>query len=167
MVHLCAEGAHVGRGLGRNFLRHLRRTSLFLHVVDGSTPDPVADYIAIRTELQMYNPEYCSRPHVVALNKMDLSEASSKQQQNSDGILAAADAARDKWPTAELPEAVIPVSAADGMGVNTVGEWIQRTLDKLHERELQAEDGEEEEEEESPWVEDKEGQEFLEPTGWY
>ncbi|KAG2432609.1 hypothetical protein HXX76_008949 [Chlamydomonas incerta] len=69
--------AHKGRGLGRNFLRHLRRTSALLHVVDAAAPDPVTDYYAVREELRMYNPDYCARPHVVALNKMDLLSAAA------------------------------------------------------------------------------------------
>ncbi|KAI8469774.1 MAG: GTP-binding protein Obg/CgtA [Monoraphidium minutum] len=69
------EGAHQGRGLGRVFLRHLRRTRVLLHVVDASAADPATDYWAVREELRMYNPDYCTRPHVVALNKMDLEDA--------------------------------------------------------------------------------------------
>lgn len=65
-------GAHQGRGLGRMFLRHLRRTRVLLHVVDAAAADPASDYWAVREELRMYNPDYVARPHVVALNKMDL-----------------------------------------------------------------------------------------------
>eukprot|EP00955_Chlamydomonas_euryale_P019059 202980-Chlamydomonas_euryale.AAC.1 len=50
------EGAHKGRGLGRMFLRHLRRTRALLHVVDASAEDPATDYYAVREELRMYNP---------------------------------------------------------------------------------------------------------------
>lgn len=57
------------------FLRHLRRTRVVLHVVDASAADPATDYLAVREELRMYNPEYVTRPHVVALNKMDLEDA--------------------------------------------------------------------------------------------
>ena len=54
-------GALQGRGLGRNFLRHLRRTRALLHVVDASAEDPAGDYWAVREELRMYNPSYCAR----------------------------------------------------------------------------------------------------------
>jgi GTPase involved in cell partitioning and DNA repair len=57
------------------FLRHLRRTRLLLHVVDAATADPATDYLAVRQELRMYNPTYVTRPHVVALNKIDLEDA--------------------------------------------------------------------------------------------
>ncbi len=75
MNYVSAPGAHQGRGLGRMFLRHLRRTRVLLHVVDASAPDPSTDYWAVREELRMYNPDYVTRPHVVALNKMDLEDA--------------------------------------------------------------------------------------------
>ncbi|KAJ3669873.1 hypothetical protein LUZ60_010197 [Juncus effusus] len=69
------EGAHLGKGLGRNFLRHLRRTRLLVHVVDASALDPLKDYKTVREELRMYNPNYLERPYVVVLNKIDLPEA--------------------------------------------------------------------------------------------
>ncbi|KAK6256808.1 hypothetical protein QUC31_000267 [Theobroma cacao] len=72
------EGAHLGKGLGRNFLRHLRRTRLLVHVVDASAEDPLNDYRTVREELRMYNPNYLERPFVVVLNKIDLPEAREK-----------------------------------------------------------------------------------------
>ncbi len=72
------KDAHLGKGLGRMFLRHLRRTRLMVHVVDASAPDPVQDYIVLREELHLYNPDYVKRPHIVVLNKLDLPEAKEK-----------------------------------------------------------------------------------------
>ncbi|PHT51221.1 putative GTP-binding protein OBGC2 [Capsicum baccatum] len=69
------EGAHLGKGLGRNFLRHLRRTRLLVHVVDAAAEDPVSDYRTVKEELRMYNPEYLDRPYLVVLNKIDKPEA--------------------------------------------------------------------------------------------
>ncbi|KAL1542948.1 putative GTP-binding protein OBGC2 [Salvia divinorum] len=69
------EGAHLGKGLGRNFLRHLRRTRLLVHVVDAAAEDPVQDYRTVKEELRMYNPEYLERPYIVVLNKIDIPEA--------------------------------------------------------------------------------------------
>ncbi|XP_057518031.1 probable GTP-binding protein OBGC2 [Amaranthus tricolor] len=66
------EGAHLGKGLGRNFLRHLRRTRLLVHVVDAAAEDPVKDYKTVKEELRMYNPDYLERPYIVVLNKIDL-----------------------------------------------------------------------------------------------
>ncbi|TMW92138.1 hypothetical protein EJD97_013458 [Solanum chilense] len=69
------EGAHLGKGLGRNFLRHLRRTRLLVHIVDAAAEDPVGDYRTVKEELRMYNPEYLDRPYLVVLNKIDKPEA--------------------------------------------------------------------------------------------
>lgn len=69
------QGAHQGRGLGRMFLRHLARTQMLVHVLDGAAEDPAADYWVVREELRMFNAAYCQRPCVVAINKMDLPDA--------------------------------------------------------------------------------------------
>ncbi|KAJ3705554.1 hypothetical protein LUZ61_009259 [Rhynchospora tenuis] len=74
------EGAHLGKGLGRNFLRHLRRTRLLVHVVDAAAMDPVKDYRTVREELRMYNPNYLERPYIVVLNKIDVPEANERLQ---------------------------------------------------------------------------------------
>ncbi|KAJ1701172.1 hypothetical protein LUZ63_000951 [Rhynchospora breviuscula] len=74
------EGAHLGKGLGRNFLRHLRRTRLLVHVVDAAAMDPVKDYRTVREELRMYNPNYLERPYIVVLNKIDVTEAYERLQ---------------------------------------------------------------------------------------
>ena len=66
------QGAHEGRGLGRMFLRHLKRTRVLLQVVDGSSANADSDYWVVREELRMYNPDYVERPHLVVLNKADL-----------------------------------------------------------------------------------------------
>eukprot|EP00803_Ostreobium_quekettii_P010287 evm.model.scf_1207.1 EVM.evm.TU.scf_1207.1 scf_1207:1673-1990(+) len=87
----------------------------------------------------MYNPEYCSRPHVVALNKMDLPEGLSRQQQSVEGILAAAETGKEDCPTALAPTAVVPTSAVNGMGVGDVGDWIQKILEPMQEVEDDAE----------------------------
>lgn len=72
------EGAHLGKGLGRNFLRHLRRTRLLVHVVDAAAEDPVKDYRTVKEELRMYNPGYLERPYLVVLNKIDLPQAKER-----------------------------------------------------------------------------------------
>ncbi|KAG9459260.1 hypothetical protein H6P81_003768 [Aristolochia fimbriata] len=72
------EGAHLGKGLGRNFLRHLRRTRLLVHVVDAAAENPVNDYRTVKEELRMYNPNYLERPYIVVLNKIDLPEAKER-----------------------------------------------------------------------------------------
>lgn len=65
------EGAHRGVGLGHQFLRHVERARVLLHVVDASVSDPVATYEAVREELELYNPALAAKPELVALNKID------------------------------------------------------------------------------------------------
>ncbi|XP_062099210.1 probable GTP-binding protein OBGC2 isoform X1 [Humulus lupulus] len=81
------EGAHLGKGLGRNFLRHLRRTRVLVHVVDAATEDPVQDYRTVKEELRMYNPNYLERPYIVVLNKIDLPEARDRLSSLTEEIL--------------------------------------------------------------------------------
>jgi GTP-binding protein len=68
------EGAHEGHGLGDQFLRHIERTKVLIHLVDvsgASGRDPVQDFDTIRRELKLYNPELLEKPHLVAANKID------------------------------------------------------------------------------------------------
>lgn len=60
------EGAHAGRGLGHEFLRHCQRSRVLVHVVDGTSPDPLGDYTAIRTELELFNAALTEKPQVPA-----------------------------------------------------------------------------------------------------
>ncbi|MNO12626.1 GTPase ObgE [compost metagenome] len=72
------EGAHEGVGLGHEFLRHVERTRLIIHVVDmaGSEGrDPFEDWLKINDELRLYNADLENRPQIVAANKMDMPEA--------------------------------------------------------------------------------------------
>ena len=71
-------GAHAGVGLGHDFLRHIERTRLLLHLVDAAGTDgrdPLDDYRQIIEELRLYQPELAGRPRIVVLNKIDLPEA--------------------------------------------------------------------------------------------
>ena len=69
------EGASRGAGLGEEFLRHVERTRLIVHVVDASRPDPLADIATIDAEIGSYGRGLAERPLVVAVNKIDLPEA--------------------------------------------------------------------------------------------
>ena len=68
------EGASEGVGLGHEFLRHIERTRVIIHIVDAASTegrDPVEDIYKINTELEAYNQEIASRPQVIAANKID------------------------------------------------------------------------------------------------
>ena len=74
------EGAHRGAGKGYDFLRHVERTSLFLHLLDIAAPDrdPVEDFATVNRELELYREELARRPQLVALNKIDLLPAAAR-----------------------------------------------------------------------------------------
>ena len=72
------EGAHQGVGLGDAFLRHIQRTKVLIHILDGLSEDPIADYSQINTELALFDPELGKKPVIVALNKMDLIEVQER-----------------------------------------------------------------------------------------
>ncbi|MDZ4121540.1 MAG: GTPase ObgE, partial [Candidatus Cloacimonadaceae bacterium] len=65
------EGAHIGRGLGIQFLKHIQRTSVLLFLIDVCTADPVAAYQTLRAELHMYDSFMDKKPHLIALSKID------------------------------------------------------------------------------------------------
>jgi GTPase len=69
------EGASSGAGLGHAFLRHVERTRILVHVIDGSSRDPEWDYDVIREELRAHDPALLAKPMLVAFNKMDLPAA--------------------------------------------------------------------------------------------
>ncbi|MEE8574672.1 MAG: GTPase ObgE [Thermodesulfobacteriota bacterium] len=75
------EGAHSGKGLGTRFLKHIERTSFFMHMLDLSPEtgrEPTEDFEIINKELKAFNPELAERPQIVVLNKIDLTEAREK-----------------------------------------------------------------------------------------
>ncbi|MEN9203110.1 MAG: GTPase ObgE [Thermostichus sp. DG02_1_bins_55] len=65
------EGAHLGIGLGHEFLRHVERTRVLIHLVDGTAADPVRAYQTIQQELQAYGHGLLEKPQILALNKID------------------------------------------------------------------------------------------------
>ena len=98
------EGASSGAGLGHAFLRHVERTRILVHVIDGSSRDAEWDYDVIREELRAHDPALLAKPMLVAFNKMDLPGA------------------RDAWPAfmrarAAEETGVIAISAASGDGL--------------------------------------------------
>lgn len=103
------EGASQGVGLGHDFLRHIERTKVLIHVVDAASTegrDPVADIRAINAELEAYNPELLTRPQVIAANKID-------------AIYEGDENPVEKIAAAFEPEGikVYPISAVSGKGV--------------------------------------------------
>ncbi len=69
------EGASLGKGLGHEFLRHIERTRMLIHVLDGSQPDPLTDFQTINAELAAFGHGLADKRQLVAFNKIDLPEA--------------------------------------------------------------------------------------------
>ncbi len=69
------EGASQGKGLGHEFLRHIERTRVLIHMVDGTAPDPIEDFNTINAELEAFGHGLMQKPQIVAINKLDMPEA--------------------------------------------------------------------------------------------
>lgn len=72
------EGAHLGRGLGHDFLRHVTRTRMFLHIVDGSSLSPAEAMTGVNTELGLFDAALARKPQLVVVNKIDLPEVRAR-----------------------------------------------------------------------------------------
>eukprot|EP00850_Spirogloea_muscicola_P007179 SM000035S13159 [mRNA] locus=s35:801663:803826:- [translate_table: standard] len=110
------EGAHLGVGLGQEFLRHTERCRVLVHVIDGTSPQPIHDYDAICTELELFNSALAGKPQVVAFNKTDV---------------PAAAAAWAAFATAMHARGVqaLSMSAATGVGTQEVVRAAEKLLD--------------------------------------
>lgn len=113
------EGAHEGRGLGHDFLRHAMRTRMFVHVIAGDTGSPVNDMLQVNRELHEFDPELATRPQVVAVNKTDL------------------DTVRERLPELRkiMKGAKVPahfIAASTGDGVAALVEAVGERLEELH-----------------------------------
>lgn len=121
------EGASEGVGLGHEFLRHIERTKVIIHIVDAAGTegrDPVADIYAINKELYAYNPEIAGRPQVIAANKIDAI---------FDPDNSPVDAIKKEFEPKGI--AVYPISAVSGEGVKEllyhVSEMLENVTDEV------------------------------------
>lgn len=106
------EGAHLGRGLGHDFLRHVVRTKILIHLIDGSSVSPVEDMVKVNTELRLYDAALAKKPQIVVVNKIDLPQVQARLSEikgafREAGILALfVSAARGDGADALVAEAV-------------------------------------------------------------
>lgn len=80
------EGAHLGKGLGHDFLRHAEGTKVLLHLMDGNSADLLEDADRLNKELDLYKPELAQKPQIVAVNKVDLPEVQARLLQIKDSF---------------------------------------------------------------------------------
>ena len=118
------DGAHLGRGLGHEFLRHAERTKVLLHLIDGSSPNIVDSMNNLNTEMALYKPEMARKPQLVVINKVDLPEVQARlpeirQLFNSQGIEVFFISAIAKQGLSELMSEIISIletEKLDGSG---------------------------------------------------
>ena len=118
------EGASEGVGLGHEFLRHIERTKVIIHMVDAASTEgrnPVADIKAINHELYAYNPELLSRPQVIAANKIDVLNA----MDGTDPIKEL----RDEFEKDGIK--VFPISAVTGQGLKELLYHVSSLLSNM------------------------------------
>lgn len=119
------EGASEGVGLGHEFLRHMERTKVIIHMVDAASTegrDPVADIKAINEELRAYNPELLKRPQVIAANKIDVIYTDDETENPVDVIKKAFEPEGIK---------VYPISAVTGQGLKELLYYVRELLDSM------------------------------------
>lgn len=102
------EGAHAGKGLGHEFLKHVQRTKVLLHIIDATDPDPKKSYKTINVELKKYDPALAKKPQIIAINKMD-AIPDDEREETIKAIKKTFRAAHPWFISAITQENVIPV----------------------------------------------------------
>jgi len=123
------EGAHEGAGLGIQFLRHIERTKILIHLLDLSPMtqrNPIEDYEAMNRELKSYNEELSKTPQIVALNKIDITEAREELETIEKHF-------------SELGIKTFPISSATGEGTKELVWEVAKQVEKLRKAELSEE----------------------------
>ncbi len=114
------EGASQGKGLGDDFLKHISRSGILIHMVDGGALDVVSDYKVIRKELELYDPELVEKVQLVVINKTDLLDDETADLLEQDLIKA--------YP--ELKGRIMLISAVSGEGVKELVFRLWQELSK-------------------------------------
>ncbi|MCH7622138.1 MAG: GTPase ObgE [Chloroflexi bacterium] len=132
------EGAHEGVGLGDQFLRHAERTRIYIHMLDGLSEDPIADYHMVNEELRQFNPALAEKPQIIAVNKVDVTEVRARQEELEKEVLAAVELGKPTpatlgkgpapWET--KPSPIFFISAATGEGIDALLGHVIELLDK-------------------------------------
>jgi GTP-binding protein len=112
------EGAAAGVGLGHDFLRHIERTRVLIHLLDGAGTDPLEDWAMVNQELALYDPLLEEKPQLVVLNKIDLPDAVAWEPLIAEQIAAAG-------------YAFCAISAVTGQGVRAMLYQVKAMLDEV------------------------------------
>ncbi|MFQ6003597.1 MAG: Obg family GTPase CgtA, partial [Candidatus Zixiibacteriota bacterium] len=106
------KGAHQGKGLGLQFLKHIQRTKLLLYLLDVTSPDIKGDYEALRNEIKLFDPQLPQRPRIVAVNKIDLLPKTKTKKFNNN------------------QNNICYISALTGQGLKNLLDLIRKELEK-------------------------------------
>jgi len=109
------DGAHLGRGLGHDFLRHIVRTKMLIHLIDGSSSSPAEDMALVNAELSLFDSALAQKPQLVVVNKIDLPQVRTRLAELRESFTAAGTKA-------------LFVSAATGEGIH---ELMAETMNML------------------------------------
>ncbi len=112
------DGAHLGRGLGHDFLRHAMRTKILIHLVDGASVSPVEDMARVNTELSLFDPALAQKPQLVVVNKIDLPEVQAQLVKLKKAFM-------------DVGTPVLFISAAKGEGVSELVAETVKMLSKV------------------------------------
>jgi GTP-binding protein len=133
------EGAHEGKGLGHEFLRHVERTAIIVHVVDITGGfegrDPVEDYRIINRELELYSDEFAARPRIVVANKVDMPGFEDNLERLREAVKADSLAAAGGNEFAESPidPKLYLTSAVTGKGLDALAAAIGTRVHEIRE----------------------------------
>lgn len=151
------EGAHQGKGLGHEFLRHIERSALIVHIVDmtGSWEgrDPVEDYKTINKELSLYAKDLSTRPMIVAANKCEMPDVQEKIERLKAQVKSDVKAAVGTEREGLIHDKVFEISALTGMGLSQLSLAIADAVAKIKQEVISQQV--EEEEVEKVWTLDK------------
>ena len=120
------EGASEGIGLGHEFLRHIERTKIMIHLVDAASVEgrePIEDIYTINKELEAYNPEIAARPQIIAANKIDAIYQDESEEKS------AIDKIKEEFEPKGIK--VFPISAVSGEGVKELLYYVNDLLKTL------------------------------------
>lgn len=111
-------GAHLGKGLGYDFLKHVKRAKLLIHMLDGLSSDPIDDMQMVNREVEFYEPDLLNKPQIVVLNKVDMPKVKEKVKQVEEEVK-------------KLSLPFFAISAMTGEGIDTFMQGLWECLKKL------------------------------------
>jgi len=112
------EDAHLGRGLGHDFLRHIMRTKMLIHLIDGGAVSPPEDMIRVNTELSLFDSALAQKPQLAVVNKIDLPQVQARLTEIKDAFIS-------------VGTNVLFISAATGGGVSELMAETMKLLNQV------------------------------------